>query len=374
MMSDEVVPAEDLEATSMEELISKIKKAAKAKHFYAPYLSSSATVHFWATQVVGAMRALGVPCTSSAPQSAAPAPASSAAMAPASAAPAPASSAAMAPASAAPAPASTAASAPVSSAASAPGQSAAKAPGVSAATAKAPFFRPLPLGVTGTTSAYIPAAAVAVAQTALPSKATLLREHFPAFLLKVLYNAQAFAHLHHFVKIFKELAELGCPAPCDLEVFERFAATDPLDLDVDVGSFAPADLTSRMRFFGSPLYRDFLERRCSALLEGAQKSASPPERQKLLEALTVSVQNVDGDKAQVLQKQAVWASTLFCQDFPPAVRVQFVLVDAPDAGVAAERLAFAMSFTRHAEDALDWALVRFVSEPQETPADLTWPT
>ena len=74
-------------------------------------------------------------------------------------------------------------------------------------------------------------------------------DHFPTFLVKVLYNAKAFPHLQHFVKIFKDLVALGCSAPRDLETFESFASTDPLNLDVDVGSFAPADLTSRMRFF-----------------------------------------------------------------------------------------------------------------------------
>ena len=160
----------------------------------------------------------------------------------------------------------------------------------------------MPLGP-GPSAAFIEKTAVAVASTGLPSKATLLREHFPAFLLKILYNGKAFPHLKQFVTIFKDLSTLGCPAPCDLQTLESFASTNPLDMDVGVGSFAPADLTSRMRFFGSALYRDFLERRSFGLLLAAQAAANTAERQKCLEALTVSVQSLDGDEAAHLQKK-----------------------------------------------------------------------
>jgi len=188
--------------------------------------------------------------------------------------------------------------------------SAAEAPDISS-TFQAPqvvnpksnFFRPLPLGP-DPTSAFIEKSAVAVAATALPSRATLLREHFPAFLLKILYSGKVFPHLIHFVAIFKELSALGCPAPCDLQTLESFASSNPLDLEGDAGSFAPADLTSRMRFFSSALYRDFLERRSLGLLQAAQDTDNSTQRQKFLEALTVSVQSLDGEEAPGLQKKS----------------------------------------------------------------------
>jgi hypothetical protein len=56
MQSDEQQPGEDTESASLEELIIKIKRAAKAGMLYAPPSASTATVHCWATQVLEAIR------------------------------------------------------------------------------------------------------------------------------------------------------------------------------------------------------------------------------------------------------------------------------------------------------------------------------
>ena len=56
MQSDEQQHGEDTESASLEELIIKIKRAAKAGMLYAPPSASTATVHFWATQVLEAIR------------------------------------------------------------------------------------------------------------------------------------------------------------------------------------------------------------------------------------------------------------------------------------------------------------------------------
>lgn len=45
------------QAQHWEELVLKIKKAGKAGHMYSPDAASSTTVHFWALQVVGAVKA-----------------------------------------------------------------------------------------------------------------------------------------------------------------------------------------------------------------------------------------------------------------------------------------------------------------------------
>jgi hypothetical protein len=56
MQSDEQQHGEDTESASLEELVIKIKRAAKAGLLYAPPSASTATVHFWATQVLEAIR------------------------------------------------------------------------------------------------------------------------------------------------------------------------------------------------------------------------------------------------------------------------------------------------------------------------------
>ena len=52
-----VLVQEEAEATSLEDLLQRIKKAAKAKLLYNSDPASTSTVHFWACQVVGAVRA-----------------------------------------------------------------------------------------------------------------------------------------------------------------------------------------------------------------------------------------------------------------------------------------------------------------------------
>ena len=121
MKSDEAIQRpEDLEAAVLEDLINKVKKAARAKLFYSEDGSCATTVHFWCNQVISALKsdgstsatnvpgadaALGSASADGAPAAADGAPASAdGAPALAAGAPAAAASAAGAPASAAGAP------------------------------------------------------------------------------------------------------------------------------------------------------------------------------------------------------------------------------------------------------------------------------
>jgi len=70
MQRDEQQPGEDIESASLEELIINIKRAAKAGMLYAAPSASTATVHFWATQVLEAIRSsLGKAKAKAAPHS-----------------------------------------------------------------------------------------------------------------------------------------------------------------------------------------------------------------------------------------------------------------------------------------------------------------
>ena len=57
---------EDL-ATTVEELVHRIKEAAKAQQIYQPACVGAISVHFWASQVVGALRAVSATPDASVP-------------------------------------------------------------------------------------------------------------------------------------------------------------------------------------------------------------------------------------------------------------------------------------------------------------------
>lgn len=59
LVSEEHLPSEEVEAQTLEDLIQRIKKAAKSKLLYSEDPANSATVHFWCKQAVLAFKALG---------------------------------------------------------------------------------------------------------------------------------------------------------------------------------------------------------------------------------------------------------------------------------------------------------------------------
>ena len=306
----------------MEELIGKIKKAAKAKQLYAPYLSASTTVHFWATQVVGAVRAT-LPRLAQAAEASVPKAAS-----------------------AAPAPAQSANAEPDPAAVVTPDPSA----------APRPFFRPLPVRSAGGAQEVLETIALNAAQSSAPwTKQSLLVNEFPKFLLKVLYASKCFKDLKHFVKIFRDLCAVGCVAPCDLHGFEAFANADPKATDVDVNLYAPDELEPRLRFFSSALFKDFQNLRTRALLDSARSASSGYERQVFLDALSAAANFQDsGDDTTENQKLASWACALFGQGIPDQARVQFVLADSAGEQETKARLDFALSFTALPAETLPW--------------------
>ena len=58
LQSEEKEPVEEREAGNLEELMHRIKKAAKAKLLWAVDATNSATVHFWCGQAIAALRVL----------------------------------------------------------------------------------------------------------------------------------------------------------------------------------------------------------------------------------------------------------------------------------------------------------------------------
>jgi hypothetical protein len=67
MQSDEQMAAEDLEATTVEELVRRIKEAPKSQLIYQPACVGGTSIHFWASQVVGALRAVSATPDASVP-------------------------------------------------------------------------------------------------------------------------------------------------------------------------------------------------------------------------------------------------------------------------------------------------------------------
>ena len=67
LISEEHHPVEEVEAQNLEDLIHRIKKAAKGKLLYSEDAANSATVHFWCKQAVLALQACGTstPCGAS---------------------------------------------------------------------------------------------------------------------------------------------------------------------------------------------------------------------------------------------------------------------------------------------------------------------
>lgn len=168
MKSDDGTQApEEAEAAVLEDLINKLKKAARAKLFYSEDTSCATIVHFWCSQVVAAMQA--------------------------------------------------------ESAAAAPASSAADAPGASV-------------------------------------KMTLIRQHFPLYLIKLLYSNKCYSVFRHFVPLLAGLTQVGCEVPANVTALKTFAGVD-LDspTSVDLSSLTAADtLGDRLKFFSCPLYKDLV--------------------------------------------------------------------------------------------------------------------
>ena len=180
MNSGDLQLQEETDIDHWEELVTKLRKAAKAGHIWSGDTSCSSTVHFWAVQVVAAMK-----------------------------------------------------SANDSTAAAAPGS-----------------------------------AALASDSTASSPGINLCLKLFPDFLLNTLYTQKCFKVLKHFIPIFEDLVKLGCAAPVELDKLKAFAEHSTHDLKAPVlADFSSGDLKQRVKFFGSVLFKDFNETRCSALLE-----------------------------------------------------------------------------------------------------------
>jgi len=158
----------------------------------------------------------------------------------------------------------------------------------------------------------------------------------------------------------------GKPA-YSLESLKAFATT-PLDGVGEVGfhTFADGDLGARVRFYGSALYKDFLEERSQALLAKARVATSDADRDELLVSLSASVQGIDAENP-VLAKHVAWARALFHSSVPTEERIRFALASA------AERVAFAQGFRPGSGKAAvpNWFAVVPVASSVEVLASLT---
>ena len=191
------------------------------------------------------------------------------------------------------------------------------------------------------------------------------------------------------------MQELGCATPCNLEAVEAFANAGPLVEKVCLSAFAAEDLTSRVRFFSSALYRDFLDTRGQSLLRAAKTATSSESRLKHVSLLTTCAAGMEGETGHNLQRCASWARTLFDPNVDEVAKVEFVLADTlPDAlsaasapasaasapvssaavapGKAQDKFQFASTFQPVPGDTLTWKHWSFFVEPNECPSTLTW--
>ena len=237
LQSEEKEPVEEREAGHLEELMNRIKKAAKAKLLYCEDATNSATVHFWRLQAISALKA-----------------------------------------------------------------------------EKSPHD----------------------ADKVTPS---MVKQHLPQLILKVIYTNQSYSCLTHFVKVFEDLKQLGSPEPVDLASLKQFAEADLL------GGAVPevaGDLGAKMDFFGSQLYKHFLELRVGALAKAARECTVAQKRNSLLQTFYSAAQSLDDPgKRDAFLQSAGWARSMMDTSVPPGARVAFAFE-----ADAAKRVAYAASFAR----------------------------
>ena len=266
MMQSEEAPPEEAEASMLEDLVNKLKKAAKSKHFYSPDPANSSTVAFWSQQVVQALQAEAA-----------------------------------------------------ASGAGGPSDASGAGPGVAASGA-----------------------------SVVSKKSTLVKQHFPGFLLRLLSANRCYLDLKHFIPIFEGLHNIGAETPGSLISLKAFASVTLGSPEVKDAQeyYTGSDLADRLRFYGSVLYRDFLDCRMAALLGSAQSSSAPQHRQACLKALGLlsAGHGSEGSEVSELQTQAAWAISLFSDSSSVASSMRFALESENSA-----RIEFAQSFVVHSK-------------------------
>ena len=262
--SDDQQPTDELEAQTLEDLIVRIKKAAKAKMLYSEDKTNSATVHFWCLQAVMALKTSGD--------------------------------------------------------------------------------------------------GAAAGQT--PAQMSIIKEHFPGYLLKVLYANRAFNCLKQFVQVLEDLVKCGCKAPCDLPSLRKFAEASLIGEEIPEHT---GDLTSKMRFVGSVLYKHFVELRASALESAAKAASDAAKRDALLKAFSSAAESLDDPSGTVL-KSANWARSMLTSSVSALARLTFALE-----AESAQRVEYAASFEKAEVDGVKWSSLGCFVDTVDIPPALEWP-
>lgn len=178
---------------------------------------------------------------------------------------------------------------------------------------------------------------------------------------------KSFSSLKHFVRIFEDLVELGCAAPPELPCLKAFAELDPSALQSPgLEMISSGDLGQRVRFWSSPLFKDFNETRCAALLNMAKTAGTVQTRQDALAALNLAVENMEPE-GHPMRVSASWARCLFAPDVSPQVRLGFAL-----GGKEGDRARFAREFSRIEGDDINWEVVEFFADIREVPTCVSY--
>lgn len=141
---------------------------------------------------------------------------------------------------------------------------------------------------------------------------------------------------------------------------DLLAATAP-----STEGFAFGDLKQRVNFFGSPLYRDFVETRVLVRMEAMKKAETQNRRDELLTSMLLSSENMEGETGALVQKHAGWARALFSAAVAPETRLSFAL-----ACDATERVEFASQFKECPGDGVCWNAARCAVALVDLPPNL----
>ena len=175
--------------------------------------------------------------------------------------------------------------------------------------------------------------------------------------------------LKHFIGLLSDLKDLGCSVSGSLESLKAFSQVDISDPQGAASAdeyYRGGDLNERMRFFGSTLYKNFVECRAGALVAAARDTKDPGHRRKVLDALGSLSASIHEERSHqtAVETEALWAVNIFGSLLAPGAVLKYAM-----GGEEGERLEFADTFVRHsgpdaaAVEAHNWAALLALLDP-----------
>ena len=196
--------------------------------------------------------------------------------------------------------------------------------------------------------------------------ASIVKDKFAVWLLRELYKFRCFEVLREFVKVLEELVEAGCRPPGDLQALKNFSETRVDDSTADMSVVIDTGgLESRLAFFNSMLYKDFVDIRARRMLSAAQHASVRGDRDARLKALAHVSRETGRPEDCPLKREACWARSMLDVQIDVSTRLGFALQRD-----TADRVNFAMRFKRldDCDEGLHWGAVKSLVEAVDVPA------